>query len=117
MVGSTKDYFKHISAPAGESGTVTIVVAPAGKKLVLKETVVHFPAGTEGKLQVQVRYGDMPIIPDSGYITGDDCMFTSKREWEFEAGTPITIYYENTDPSYAKDCYVQITVEEVDLVA
>ena len=101
-----------LTVAAGSSGELEIAVAPAGKRLRLKKTVIHFPAGTEGQLQVQVRYGAMPVIPDTGYVQGDDQTYTFEKEWVYEAGSPIKIYYNNLDSTYSKSVYVAVTVEE-----
>jgi len=98
---------------AGESGVYDLSLAPAGRKLKLKRTQVFFPAGSEGKLQIVIKYGEMSIIPDSGYFAGDDMTFTSLKEFEFDSGSPLRIWYNNTDATYSKTCYLAFTFEVI----
>ena len=101
-----------LTVAAGASGELEVTVAPPGKRLKLIETVIHFPAGTEGQLQIQVRHGAMPVIPDTGYVQGDDTTYRFDKQWIYDAGSPVKIYYNNLDSTYSKSVYIAITVEE-----
>ena len=100
-----------ITAPAGGSGEQEITVDPAGVPLTLKKTKIIFPAGTEGKLRVRLKYGNMPITPETGWATGDASTFESDKTWGFDAGTPLRVEYVNDDSANDKIAYVMIVYE------
>ena len=100
-----------LTVAAGTSGTHDIAVAPEGRKLILKKTIIIFPSGSEGYLGVAVKYGVKNIIPDSGYITGDDCKYEFTKEWEYEAGSAVTIAYNNTDTTYSHTVFIVVELE------
>ena len=106
-----KDSSLVIEATGGASGKKTFSVDPPGRELTLKKTIIHFPAGTEGKLKVRILYGNMPIIPENGYAQGDDSEFISTKTWKFDAGTPLAVEYVNEDATNTKIAYVTITYE------
>ncbi|RLE42306.1 hypothetical protein DRJ16_05010 [Candidatus Woesearchaeota archaeon] len=104
-----------LTVAAGTSGTHDIAVAPEGRKLVLRKVTIAFPSGSEGYLGIAVKYGARNIIPDSGYITGDDQKFEFTKTWTYEAGSPVKIAYNNTDSSYSHTAFiiVELEMEEV----
>ena len=106
-----KDSSLVIEAAAGASGKKFIDVDPPGRPLMLKKVRIYFPAGTEGKLKVRILYGNMPIIPETGFATGDNNEYVSEKAWRFDAGTPLAVEYINDDASYEKTAYVTITYE------
>jgi len=106
-----KDSSIVIEAAAGASGKEFISVEPAGRPLRLKKTRIYFPAGTEGKLKVRIVYGNMAIVPVSGWASGDNSEFVSERNWVFDAGTPLAVEFVNEDTTNAKTAYVTITYE------
>ena len=107
-------YPLQLTVAPNSSGTIDVAVAPPGKKLQLARTVVVFPAGTEGELQIQILYGNMPVIPDSGFITGDDVKLEFNIQVIYDAGTPVRIYYRNLNANYSKTAYIYLEVVEVD---
>ena len=110
-MGELKEASLKIEAAAGASGRKTISVDPRGRQLTLKKTKIYFPVGTEGKLKVRIMYGNMAIIPENGYATGDDSEFVSEKSWKFDAGTPLAVEYVNEDTTNAKVAHVTITYE------
>ncbi len=107
----TKEVSLTISAAAGASGEKRVSVDPPGRPLRLVQTKITFPAGTEGKLRVRMRYGNMPIVPENGWATGDDSEFVSAKTWFFDAGTAPIVEYMNDDSTNAKTAYVTLTYE------
>jgi len=101
-----------ITAAAGASAELDLVRAPPGKRLRLKKTLVHFPSGTGNMLQVQIRYGSMAVIPDEGYIQGDDSRYEFDKEWVYESGSCVKVFYKNLDAVNAKTFDIAITMEE-----
>ncbi|MHC1600509.1 MAG: hypothetical protein ACXQS5_06805 [Candidatus Methanospirareceae archaeon] len=102
-----------LTVSPGDSGTYDLTLVPKGRKLTLKRTQVYFPVGTEGELEIKILYGNMTIIPDSGVLTGDDMTYTSLKEFEFDSGSPVRIWYRNTNATYSKTCYLSFTFEVV----
>ena len=107
------EFTMKLTVSPGDSGIYDLSLAPKGRKLKLKRTQVYFPAGTEGELEIAIKYGNMTIIPDSGVLTGDDMTYTSLKEFEFDSGSPLRIYYNNTNATYSKTCYLAFTFEVV----
>lgn len=106
-----KDSSLVIEVPAGGSGRQAFSVEPTGRPLRLRKTSIYFPAGTEGKLKLRIVYGNMALIPENGWATGDDSEFVSEKSWKFDAGTPLAVEYVNEDTTNAKVTYVTITYE------
>lgn len=106
-----KDSSLVIEAAAGESGRKAFSVDPPGRPLTLKKTRIYFPVGTEGKLKLRIVYGNMAIIPENGWASGDDSEFISEKSWKFDAGTPLAVEYVNEDATNAKVAHVTITYE------
>ena len=104
-----------LTVAAGASGTHDIAIAPEGRKLILRKVTIAFPSGSEGYLGIAVRYGARNIIPDSGYITGDDQKFEFEKTWTYEAGSPVKIAYVNNDSTYSHTAFiiVELELEEV----
>ena len=100
-----------LTVAAGASGTHDIAVAPEGRKLILRKVTISFPSGCEGYLGVAVRYGARNIIPDSGYITGDDEKFVFEKTWVYETGSPVKIAYRNEDSSYSHTVFIVVELE------
>ena len=110
-MGERKETSITITVPAGGSGEQEITVDPAGVPLTLRETTIFFPTGTEGKLRVRLKYGNMPIVPETGWVTGDASKFISGKTWQFDAGTPLKVEYVNDDTTNEKVAYVAIVYE------
>jgi hypothetical protein len=110
-MGEIKQSSVTINAAPGSSGVENIPVEPEGRPLMLRKARIYFPAGTEGKLKIRILYGNMQIIPESGWAQGDSNEFVSEKTWRFDAGTPLAIEYLNEDTTYAKTAYVTITYE------
>ena len=106
-----KDSSLVIEAAAGAKGKEFISVEPAGRPLRLRKTSIYFPAGTEGKLKVRIVYGNMAVIPENGWASGDNSEFVSEKSWLFDAGTPLAVEFVNEDTTNAKTAYVTITYE------
>ena len=104
-----------LTVAAGTSGTHDIAVAPQGRKLILRKVTIAFPSGSEGYLGIAVKYGARNVIPDSGYITGDDQKFVFEKTWTYEAGSPVKIAYVNNDSTYSQTAFiiVELEMEEV----
>ncbi|MCD6434018.1 MAG: hypothetical protein J7L14_00195 [Candidatus Diapherotrites archaeon] len=100
-----------IVADPGAHDIVTPEYEPQGRPLKLKKVRVHFPAGTKGLLKIRFLYGNTAIIPEKGWITGDDNTFEAEEEFTFDAGSPITIEYLNEDTTDQKVAYYEIVYE------
>ena len=110
-MGEIKETSITVMAGAGVSGEKEIPVDPAGRPLTLRETRILFLAGCGGKLKVRLKYGNMPIVPETGWATGDDSKFISGKTWEFDAGTPLRVEFVNEDTANPHSAVVTITYE------
>ena len=113
-MGEIKQVAGSISADPGAHDIVTPEYEPQGHPLRLKKVKVHFPTGTQGLLKVRFLYGNTAIVPESGWITGDNYTFETEEEYEFDAGSPVTIEYINEDTADKKVAYYEIVYEVVE---
>ena len=110
MSGSEINYsYGHtVTAPAGSSGEYSLLTVTAAKRLVVKRVTVHFPAGSGYYLQIAILRGAEQVIPDGGYLVGDDSTIVVEREQEFLSGEEVKVYYNNTDAANEHSCFILI---------
>ena len=98
----------------GETDTVSanttdednIVQVTSTKKLTLKRVTVHFPSGVNYQLRLQVFRGADQVVPDSGYLTGDDSVVVVECNVTFIGGEYIKLKRTNTDTTNSHSYYI-----------
>jgi len=101
-------YGHTVAATAGASGEYTLLTVTAAKKLKIKRVTVHFPAGSQYYLQIALLRGAEQVVPDGGYIVGDDNQITIECDKEYQSGEDVKVWYNNTDAANDHSCYVLI---------
>jgi len=97
-----------VTAGAGSSGEVSLLTVTAAKKLTVKQVKVHFPAGSQYYLQVALLRGAEQVVPNGGYIVGDDNVITVECNQEYLSGEDVKVWYSNTDAANPHSCYVLV---------
>jgi len=113
-MGAKKQTVGSIVADPGAHSVEVPEYEPRGHPLRLKKVKVHFPSGTQGLLKVRFLYGNTAIVPEKGWITGDNSTFEAEEEFTFDAGSPVTIEYINEDTADKKVAYYEIVYEVIE---
>jgi len=103
----------YIYASVGASGFTELYRIEPGRRFRLRRLTINFPSGTGYTLRIVIYDGNIPVIPESGFIVGDDEKIVIETDKEFTPGSTIRVFYHNTDGAYPHAATVNIEgVEE-----
>jgi len=111
MDGYDKEIYTYghdVTAPAGSSDEYSLLTVPSTKQFRMFKVKVHFPSGSGYYLQIAVMRGSEQVVPDAGYIVGDNNMVEIDCNKVFIGGQDVKIWYNNTDSANAHTCYVLV---------
>ena len=95
-----------VNAAAGAEGDFTAATIVAGRKFKLEEVTFVFPSGSGFQLQLYVKRGEEKVVPNEGYVVGDNSTITIECEVEFESESSVVVHYKNTDSANAHSALV-----------
>jgi len=99
------------SLAAGETKEFSAYTVPDATKFKLLSACVHFPAGTESKVEVTVWHGIKQVIPEEGSITGDDTTLCFETEAVYESGSSVIVKAVNNDTANPKEFSIELEGE------
>ena len=85
-----------------------MLTVTAAKKLTVKRVHVHFPAGSQYYLQIALLRGAEQVLPDDGYIVGDDNVYVVNCSLEYLSGEDVKVRYSNTDAANDHRCFILV---------
>jgi len=101
-------YGQIVTAGAGASGEHSLLTVTAAKKLTIKRVHIHFPAGSQYYLQIAFLRGAEQVLPNDGYLVGDDSVMTVECSLEYLSGEDVKIHYNNNDSANGHSCFILV---------
>jgi len=95
-----------VEAAAGAEGDSTAAKIIAGRKLKLKKVTFVFPSGSGFQLQLYVKRGEERVVPNEGYVVGDNSVVTIECDVEYEGESSIVVHYKNADTANPKSALI-----------
>ena len=100
-----------VNAAAGAEGDSTAATIVAGRKFKLEKVTFVFPSGSGFQLQLYVKRGEEKVVPNEGYVVGDNSTITIECEVEFESESSVVVHYKNADSANAHSALVVLEGE------
>lgn len=98
----------HLKANPGVKSRAVICTVPEGHRLVIDEMVIAWPTNTYGELKVRLLQGEMPVIPSTGWATGDNAVVRYTGYGEYGSGAKVQVAFENTSTTDVHECFIVI---------
>jgi len=102
--------YRVLQGPASETTYKVWVVSP-GKKFLLKEVEVIFPAGVDGYLELSLYHGIRKIAPQDGVWQLDEGRVVARVVYEFGSGEVVLLLAKNTHSTNTYSASLQLEGE------
>ena len=100
-----------LTIAANTSTKYSLYRVPPAQKATLRKVTVHFPPGTENKLQVAVYRGMEQVVPSEGYLQGEDTTIVIETLREYMSDQLIEVYAKNNDSTYSHTFTIILEIE------
>lgn len=100
-----------LTAAAGAEGDVVLYTVPAARVFTNKLTMIFFPIGDYGELEISFYYGNEKVMPKTGVYTGDGNIIDDDTDAKWYSGSEIRLHYKNNNSTETRVAYIYMRGE------
>ncbi len=89
-----------------------IYTVTPGKTLKLTKIHIYFPVGTNGELKAQILRGAEIVVPEEGFVVGDDQIFSFDTNILYGSEEQVKALLQNTNTVEARETQIILEGEE-----